>query len=232
MFWTDEVLLTDGRYSEDPCSCVTWAPGMWWRASRGEVMASWEYYPVQRDLCMPLSLPWQHLLPSSKKYGLCLLVSVSCVLFVCCSSMVRCAVCMLSMLSSGWLYVSATGATCCAFSTGLRQWYFWVSSRLCSCWPNSSFTFLNLVLACTTSSQTQEITWSFLGSRLTRNILECSLALNVTAPLFSMRWITIRTVYYSHCCCCIHLMAFFPGQPFRTVWAYQTPRAWMDDLSY
>jgi len=55
------------------------------------------------------------------------------------------------------------------------------------CQGNSSFTFLNLLLAYTTSSQTQEITRSFLGSGLTRNIIECSLALNVTAPLFSMR---------------------------------------------
>jgi len=55
------------------------------------------------------------------------------------------------------------------------------------CQGNSSFTFLNLLLAYITSSQTQEITRWFLGSGLTRNTLECSLALNVTAPLFSMR---------------------------------------------
>jgi len=51
----------------------------------------------------------------------------------------------------------------------------------------SCFTFLNLLPACVTFSQIQEIARSFLGSGLTRNILECSLALNVTAPLYSMR---------------------------------------------
>ena len=36
------------------------------------------------------------------------------------------------------------------------------------CQGNSSLTFLNLLLACTTSSQTQEITRSFLGSGLNK----------------------------------------------------------------
>jgi len=60
-----------------------------------------------------------------------------------------------------------------------------LASRCCQ--GNSSFTFLNLLPAYTTSSQTQEMTRSFLGSGLTRNILECSLALNITAPLYTTR---------------------------------------------
>jgi len=85
----------------------------------------------------------------------------------------------------------------------ISSWIFLVACHIWYCylqqikllWPlvekkcqeNSSFTFLNLLVACTTSSQIQEITRSFLGCGLTRNILESSLALNVTAPLFSMR---------------------------------------------
>ena len=50
-----------------------------------------------------------------------------------------------------------------------------------------TFTFLRLLLACTTSSQIQEITRSFLGSGLTRNILECSLALDVLLCIYTVR---------------------------------------------
>ena len=68
-------------------------------------------------------------------------------LCVCCSSMVRCAACMLSMLSSGRLYVSATGVTCCAFSTGLRQSYYWVSS-----WYDFFYNLTNHYRECTFST--------------------------------------------------------------------------------
>ena len=71
------------------------------------------------------------------------------------------------------------------FSRGM-PYMVMLSAAEKKCQGNSSFTFLNLLLAYTTSSQTQEITQSFLGSGLTRNILECSLALNITAPLFNM----------------------------------------------
>ena len=67
------------------------------------------------------------------------------------------------------------------------------------CQGNSSFALLNLLLASTTSSQTQEITRSFLGSGLTRNILECSLALNVTAPLLWSPYVIGQTIIFLPC---------------------------------
>ena len=78
------------------------------------------------------------------------------------------------------------------------------------CQGNSSFTFLSLLLVCFISSQIQEVTRSFLGSRLTRNILECSLALNVTIFLYTVRAKSLseqyikllepgRTIYPTRC---------------------------------
>jgi len=54
----------------------------------------------------------------------CIMVSVFCVT---CSSMLPCAACTLSMLSSGCVCVSVTGVSCYAFSTGLQRSYCSVS---------------------------------------------------------------------------------------------------------